>query len=104
MFKKSVKSPCLTSNFSFFWFLPLEVQPTSVSDVFVLRFLPSSFFRPNISQYFWPSSDSSPLFFRVNIFKLLRIVERCHHFLAFWQFLAFPVHQSKFYPKFSLFS
>ncbi len=59
---KSVKSPCLTSNFPFFWFLRLEVQPTSVSDVCVLRFLPSSFFWPNIFQYFWPSSDSSPLF------------------------------------------
>src|SRR6266542_2181010 len=60
--QKSIKSPRLTSNFSFFWFLCLEVQPTSVSDVCVLRFLPSSFFRPNISQCFWPSSDSSPFF------------------------------------------
>ena len=101
---KSVKSPCLTFNFSFFWFLRLEVQPTSISDVCVLRFLSSSFFWPNISQCFWPSSDSSPFFFHVNFFKLLRILKRCHYCLAFCQFLAFPMHQSKFYPKFSLFS
>src|SRR6266540_6818445 len=64
--QKSVKSPRLTSNFSFFWFLCLEVQPTSVSDVCVLRFLSSSFFRPNI-----PSAFGLPLtlllfFFHVN--------------------------------------
>src|SRR6266540_7212381 len=67
--QKSVKSSCLTSNFSFFWFLRLEVQPTSVSDICVLYFLPSSFFQPNISWYFWPSSDSSPFFFLCEFFQ-----------------------------------
>ena len=54
--QKSVKRPCLTFNFSFFWFFCLEVQLTSISDVCVLYFLLSSFFWPNI-----PSAFSLPL-------------------------------------------
>ncbi len=95
-----LKDLCLTSNFLFFWFLHLEVQPTSVSDVCVLCFLTSNFFRPQFSSAFWPSSDSS-LFFCMNFFKLLQIVKWCHH--CFWQFLAFLMHQSNLYSKFSLF-
>jgi len=67
--QKSVKRPCLTFNFSFFWFFCLEVQLTSISDVCVLYFLLSSFFWPNI-----PSAFSLPLtlllFFSVWIFQV----------------------------------